>query len=88
MDGFATRLQGQQLLKARQINELPYILFKDGAIRINSIKLYRLILLTLLYIADFTKRSSERCIYKNKWKKKVKVKKLTQFIINWNNYIK
>ena len=70
MDGFATRVQGLQLLKARQINELPYILFKDGAIRINSIKLYRLILLTLLYIGSFTKRSSERCIYINKWRGK------------------
>jgi len=37
MDGYATRLQGLKLLKARQINELPYILFKDGAIQSKNI---------------------------------------------------
>ncbi len=68
MNGYATRLQGLKLLEARQINELPYILFKDGAIRINSAKLYDLMLLTLLYIRAFSKRSSEKIQYINKWK--------------------
>ena len=66
MNGYAKRLQGLKLLEARQNNELPYILFKDGAIQINASKLYRLILFTLLYIGCFISRSSEKRIYYNK----------------------
>lgn len=63
MNGYATRLKGLKLLEARQTNKLPFLLFKNGAIQIKSIKLYELILFTLLYIGVFKSRSSEKCIY-------------------------
>lgn len=66
MNGYATRLNGLKLMKARQINKLPCILFKDGAIRIKSSKLFNLILLALLYIGVLKSKSSERYIYNNK----------------------
>lgn len=67
MNHYATRLKGLKLMKARQINKLPYILFKDGAIQINSSKLFNLILLTILYIGVYVSKSSEKCIYCNKY---------------------
>ena len=66
MNGFAKRLRGKKLLESRQTNELPYILFKDGAIQINSFKLYKLILLTLLYIGVFESAGSRKILYYNK----------------------
>ena len=66
MDGFAKRLQGLKLLEARQINELPYILFKDGAIQVNSTKLYNLILLALLFMVSIYFKNQIKCIYRNK----------------------
>ena len=92
MNGYAKRLQGLKLLEARQINELPYILFKDGAIRINSSKLYNLILLTLLYIGVIKSRSSERFLYRNKenessfhTNKKINIKKFNIIRVGLRN---
>jgi len=64
MSGYASRLEGLKLMEARQNRELPYVIFKGGAIQVNSVKLYKLILLTVLYLYIY--KSSERCIYNNK----------------------
>jgi len=66
MNGYATRLKGLKLMEARQNRKLPYVIFKGGAIQVNSVKLYNLILLTLLYRYQYFYKSSERCIYNNK----------------------
>jgi hypothetical protein len=83
MNGYAERLQGLKLLEARQINKLPYLLFKGGAIHIDSMKLYNLILLTLLYIGSIYFKNQTKCIYKNKWNENtLKTKIFKKFYIS------
>lgn len=82
MSGYATRLQGLKLLEARQTNELPYVLFKDGAIQVCGFKLYKLTLLTLLYLGAYKGVGSERCIYYNKGENRLKKFLLCRRTIN------
>ncbi len=82
MNGYATRLKGYKLIRSQQINKLPYILFKNGAIQVNSFKLYKLILLTLLYLymsSDILEfKMSQKILYYNKRKRYSKNKRKTQ----------
>ncbi len=66
MTHYAKRLQGQEIKKAKQSMLLPFILFKDGAININTSKLSSLILFPLLILHPYIYKSSEKCIYNNK----------------------
>lgn len=73
-NGYATRLQGIKLLQARHIGTLPYILFTDGAIRIKTIKLYDLILLSLLfYFTEYFKVVKSVYIYNKRILEKEKI---------------
>lgn len=70
MSGYATRLQGLKLMKARRNMNFPYIIFKGGAIEVDCVKIYNqtynLTLLTLFYMYSYIYLSSEKCIYNNK----------------------
>jgi len=76
--GFATRLQGMPLLKARQNGKLPYIMFKNGAIKIQTIKFYSLIRFFLCFTVLIKTKILYKCIYVNKCKVKLnfRVKKV------------
>ncbi len=64
--GFAVRLQGMSLLNARQDGRLPYIMFKNGAIKIQTIKFYSLIRFFLCFTVLIKTKILQKCIYYNK----------------------
>ena len=66
MNGYAIRLTGLKLMKARQNRNFPYVIFKGGAIQIDYIKIYNLALLTLFYMYSYIYLSSQKSIYYNK----------------------
>ena len=78
-DNFARRLTKIEFLDKKSTYSLPFINFYTGMIKLNTIKLYNLVLLTYLYLVLNTK-SSERCIYKNK---RVKKRVLTPSLLNF-----
>ena len=69
--GFAVRLQGVALLNARQNGELPYIMFKNGAIKTHTIKLYSLIRFFLCLTVLIKTKFLQKSIYINKSNVKV-----------------
>jgi hypothetical protein len=64
--GFAVRLQGMALLNARQNGKLPYIMFKNGAIKTHTIKFYSLIRFFLCLTVVIKSKFLQKCIYINK----------------------
>ena len=64
--GFAVRLQGMALLNARQDGRLPYIMFKNGAIKIQTTKFYSLLRLFLCFTVFIKIKILQKCIYYNK----------------------
>ena len=64
--GFAVRLQGMSLLNARQDGRLPYIMFKNGAIKIQTTKFYSLLRLFLCFTVFIKTKILQKCIYYNK----------------------
>ncbi len=73
-EGYAKRLQGRALLEARQNGELPYIIFKNGAIRIKTMKLYSLIRLFLCFTVLVKIKILQKIQYYNKYVRKVIIK--------------
>ena len=69
--GFATRLQGRALFEARQNKILPYIIFKSGAIKIQTMKLCSLIQLFLCFTVLVKLKIQQKSVYINKSKVKV-----------------
>lgn len=64
--GFATRLKGMRLLKARQNGKLPYIVFKNGAIKLETTLLYHSVLFFLCFKVLIKTKILQRYIYINK----------------------
>ena len=67
-EGFATRLQGRVLLEARKNGQLPYVVFKNGAIRIKTMQLYALIRLFLCFTVLIKLEILQKSVYINKSK--------------------
>ena len=65
-EGFAIRLQGRALLEARNNAQLPCVIFKNGAIRIKTMKLYSLIRLFLCFTVLVKIKILQRSVYYNK----------------------
>jgi len=66
--GFATRLQGRAMSEALQNRKLPYIIFKDGAIKLKTTLLYHSMLFFLCYKVLVKYKILQKCIYINKSK--------------------